>query len=104
MKPIPIIPETEALARRLVWFEPPAEALADTVRFVAYALEGATHADMTLLLRHLSEAELREALSAAPPGIIRPRSWHYWHARFGRIPAPPMPRRDFTPPAPPPAG
>jgi hypothetical protein len=26
MKPIPLMPETEALARRLVWFEDPADA------------------------------------------------------------------------------
>ena len=49
MKKIPLTPDTEALARRLVWFEPPAEALSDTSRFVAYALVRATHEDMTLL-------------------------------------------------------
>jgi hypothetical protein len=39
MKTIPLTPDTEALARRVVWFESPAEALSDTFRFVAYALE-----------------------------------------------------------------
>jgi hypothetical protein len=38
MKTIPLTPDTEALARRLVWFDPPVEALSDTSRFVAYAL------------------------------------------------------------------
>ena len=29
MKPIPLNPETEKVARRVIWFEPPAKALAD---------------------------------------------------------------------------
>ncbi len=95
MTPIPLTPETEQLARRLVWFEEPADALADPVRFVAYALEGGTHEDMQVLRRTLSEADIREALAAAPPGIIRPRSWAYWNARMGRIPVPPLPQRHF---------
>jgi hypothetical protein len=93
MKPLPLTPETEALARRLVWFEEPAQALADPVRFIAYALEAATHEDMTILRRYVSETDIREALAAAPPGIIRPRSWAYWNARMGRYPAPPLPTR-----------
>jgi len=87
------MPETEALARRLVWFEDPADALADPVRFVAYALERATHEDMEVLRRYLTDADIRDALAAAPPGIIGPRSWAYWHARLGRVPGPPLPTR-----------
>jgi len=93
MKAIPLTPDTEALARRLVWFESPAEALSDTFRFVAYALARATHDDMTLLRKFLSDDDLREALDHAPPGIIDPRSWAYWNSRLGRYPAPPMPKR-----------
>jgi hypothetical protein len=91
MTPIPLTPETEALARRLVWFEEPAEALADPIRFVAYALECATHEDITVLRAHITDADIREALDVAPPGIIGPRSWAYWNARMGRYPAPRVP-------------
>ncbi len=93
MTPIPLTPETAALARRLIWFEPPEQALADPVRFLAYALEYARMEDFALLRRHVSEADLRQALAQAPPGIIRPRSWAFWHARFGQYPPPPMPQR-----------
>ena len=96
MKSIPLTLETEALARRLVWFEEPAEALADPIRFVAYALESATHEDMNALRRTVTDADIREALDAAPPGIIRPRSWAYWNARMGRYPAPPLPKRQLA--------
>jgi hypothetical protein len=96
MKAIPLDQDTEALAARLVWFEPPVEALADPVRFMAYAFARATHEDMKLLRRYLDEDDLKEALDRAPPGIIDPRSWAYWNLRVGRYPAPPLPQRKLT--------
>lgn len=93
MRDIPFTPETEALARRLVWFEEPAEALSDTFRLAAYAFARATPQDMGLLRRFLTDDDLREALDHAPAGIIDPRSWAYWNAKLGRYPAPPMPTR-----------
>ena len=93
MKPIPLTPDTEALARRVVWFEEPSEALSDTFRFVAYALARATHEDMKLLRNFLSDDDLLEAIDNAPPGIIDPRSWAYWNSKLGRYPVPPMPKR-----------
>lgn len=95
MKPLPLTPETDALARRLVWFEEPAQALSDTFRFVAYALAKATPEDMKILRGFLTDDDFREALDHAPPGIIDERSWAYWNARLGRYPAPPMPKRDL---------
>ena len=95
MKTIPLTPETEALARRLVWFEEPAEALSDTVRFVAYALARATHEDMKILRAFMTDNDLREALDKAPPGIIDARSWAYWNSKLGRYHAPPMPARQL---------
>jgi hypothetical protein len=95
VKTIPIMPETEALARRLVWFEPPEEALSDASRLLAYAFARATHEDMKLLRTFLDDDDLREALDRAPPGIIDPRSWAYWNSKLGRYPPPPMPKRSF---------
>lgn len=96
MKPIPLNEDTEALAARLVWFEPPTEALADPVRFMAYAFARATHEDMKLLRRYIDEDDLKEALDRAPPGIIDSRSWAYWNLLIGRYPAPPLPKRRLT--------
>ena len=93
MKPIPLTPETAAIARRIVWFEEPAQALADPVRFMAYAMARATHADMKALRRYVSDEDFRAALDQAPPGIIDARSWAYWNNVMGRYPAPPMPTR-----------
>ena len=49
MRPIPLTPDMERVARRVIWFEPPPEALADPIRFMAYAATHATHADMKLI-------------------------------------------------------
>jgi hypothetical protein len=89
MKPIPHNRETDALARRLIWFESPGEALSDTVRFMAYAFARATHGEMKALRFCLDDDDLREALDQAPPGIIDPGSWAYWNLLLGRYPAPP---------------
>ncbi len=95
MKPLPRTPDIKAVARRVVWFEDPDEALSDPIRFMAYAMAAATHADMKLLRRHVSDDDFREALDKAPPGIIDPRSWAYWNIKMGRYPPPPLPRRRF---------
>jgi hypothetical protein len=95
MTPIPLNEETRSVAERLIWFEPPAAALADPIRFMAYAFARATHEDMKVLRAYVDDADLREALDNAPPGIIDPRSWSYWNARAGRYPAPPLPKRQF---------
>jgi hypothetical protein len=95
MNALPLTEDMQALARRLVWFEEPAEALSDPVRFMAYAFERATHEDINLLRRYVTDADMREALDAAPPGIIHPRSWAYWNAKMGRYPAPSLPRRQL---------
>jgi len=93
MKPIPLTAETEAIARRVVWFESPAEALSDPIRFMAYAMASATHAEMTVLRRYVSDDDFRVALDQAPPGIIDARSWAFWNSKLGRYPAPPLPAR-----------
>ena len=95
MKPIPLNQETEALARRMVWFEAPEQALSDPIRFMAYVMAAATPEDLAIVRRYVSEEDFREALENAPAGIIDPRSWAYWNARAGRYPAPPLPKRQL---------
>jgi hypothetical protein len=80
---------------RIIWFEPPERALADPVRFMAYAMTYARHEDMKLIREYVSDEDFREALDRAPPGIIDPRSWAYWNSKMGRYPPPPLPIRQF---------
>lgn len=93
MRAIPLTPEIEPVVRRVVWFESPEEALADAVRFMAYAMASATHEDMKIIRRYVDDADFLEALDKAPPGIIDRRSWAYWNSKMGRYPAPPLPVR-----------
>jgi hypothetical protein len=93
---LPATQEFHDIATRVIWFEPPEQALRDVPRFMAYAFRYATHEDMKVLRCVFNDENLREALDNAPPGIIDPRSWSYWHAIFGTYPAPPMPRRKFV--------
>jgi hypothetical protein len=95
MRPIPVTPQTMEIARRIIWFEEPEGALADPVRFMAYAMTYACHPDMQVIRQYVSDDEIRQALDAAPPGIIDPRSWAYWNLRMGRFPPPPAPKRTF---------
>jgi hypothetical protein len=95
VKEIPVTAETRSLAHKLVWFETADTALADPVRFLAYAFARATHEEMRVLRRYVDDDGLREALDHAPPGIIDPRSWSYWNLRLGRYPPPPLKQR-FT--------
>jgi len=95
MKPIPATPQTLSVAPRIIWFEPPERALADPIRFMAYAMTYARHEDMRVIRQYVSDDEFREALDRAPPGIIDPRSWAYWNSKMGRYPAPPLPKRHF---------
>jgi len=95
MKPIPLTPATLEVARRVIWFEPPERALADPVRFMAYAMRYAWYEDMRVIRAFVSDEDFREALDRAPPGIIDPRSWAYWNVKMGRYPTPPMPKRTF---------
>ncbi len=93
MKNLPPRPEIEAIARRVVWFEAPSQAIGSPARFVAYAMTYGDDADMRVLRKHLSDDELREAIEKAPAGIFDPRSWAYWNLKLGRYPTPPMPER-----------
>jgi hypothetical protein len=80
----------------VIWFEQLEQALADPVRFLAYAMTYGTHEDMRTLRRHLGDDDLREALMHAPPGIFDARSWSYWHLMLDRWPPPPLPERRLS--------
>ena len=95
MKPLPLTPELENVARRTVWFKSPAAALADPVHFVAHVLTYGVYEDVAALRRYVADDELREALANAPAGVFDPRSWAYWNLQLGSYPTPPLPKRGF---------
>jgi hypothetical protein len=92
-KSLPMTAELETTARRVIWFEDPPMAIANIPRFLAYAMTYGDYADVAAISKYLSDDEIRAALDAAPPGIFDPRSWAYWNLKYGRYPAPPIPKR-----------
>jgi hypothetical protein len=95
MKSIPVTRLTLEVARRVIWFEPPEQALSEPIRFMAYAMTYARHEDMQVIRRYVCDDDFRTALDQAPPGIIDARSWAYWNSKLGRYPPPPRPVRRF---------
>jgi hypothetical protein len=96
MKSLPLTQDNIALAKRIIWFEAPQQALADPVRFLAYAFKYADIEDIGFLKESYSPEELCNALINAPPGIIDARSWAYWNLILRDLsPPPPMPTRTF---------
>ena len=93
MKRLPHNSDLLTVAPRVIWFEPPEQALANPIRFLAYLMTYGTLEEIAVVRRYLDPDDFREALEHAPPGIIDERSWAYWNAMIGCYPAPPMPRR-----------
>jgi hypothetical protein len=95
LKRTPEIGELAELARRIVWFEPPEQALANPMRFLAYLMTYGTAEDIAIAKRYFTDGDFRRAVDQAPPGIFDDRSWAYWNIIMGRYPPPPQPKRQL---------
>lgn len=87
--------DLEEVAKRLFWWKPPAEALADSNRFLAQVMTYGTIEDLAVVNRHFPESAFREVLANPPAGVFDPRSWSYWHLRFD-LAARELPRRKLS--------
>lgn len=87
--------ELRSVARRVVWFKPPEETLEDRTFFLAHVMTYGTLDDVLTTQRYVSIADFRAALDHVPAGVFDPRSWAYWNIVFGRLPVPPLPRRQI---------
>jgi hypothetical protein len=93
MKLLPHTADLLEVARHVIWFEPPEQALADPIRFLAYLMTYGTIEEIVVVERYVGPDDFRAALEQAPPGIMDERSWAYWNVMTGRDPIPPMPER-----------
>lgn len=87
--------ELEETARRLVWWKPPAETLADPMRLLAQVMVYGSAEDIAVARRHFTDDAFEAVLKHPPPGVFDPRSWAYWHVVFGLDPPKQIPGRDF---------
>ena len=93
MRALPKTPELLRVARRVIWFDEPENALADPRQFLAHVMVYGTVEDLAALRGIVDLDDFREALENPPPGIFDERSWAYWNLVCGRRPAPPLPVR-----------
>ena len=93
MKPLPSTKEMLNVARRVVWFKEPREALGDPAHFLAHVMTYGTIDDLNALQGVVSDGEFIEVLEHPPTGVFDPRSWAYWNLKYGR-PASPLPSRE----------
>jgi hypothetical protein len=75
--------DLEKVASRLFWWKTPAEALVDSNRFLAQVMTYGTIEDLAVVRRLFPENAFRNVLANPPAGVFDPRSWAYWHVRFG---------------------
>jgi hypothetical protein len=93
---LPATPSLLAVARRVVWFKQPEEALADPVHFLAHVMTYGTAEDLQALNDSVGADALREVLRHPPPGVFDGRSWAYtgtiaWVSRHPASPYLPCP-------------
>jgi hypothetical protein len=92
-------PETflRAMARRYVWDQSEADALAFPDRIIRRVMDLGTIDDAFDLEPVFGRDKLAEVLRTSPAGALRPRSWSFWHHRLDLIAPtdapPPMPVR-----------
>jgi hypothetical protein len=85
--------DLEAVAKRVVWFKTPEDALRDVKLFLAHVMTYGTLSDINTTLQHFSEGDFEAVLDDAPAGIFDRRSWTYWNLRYHREPVPALPKR-----------
>ena len=70
------------LARKVVWWLTPAEALADPRRVIAQTLQWGDFDDMAILRAHYGDRKIAAVLKSAPDGVLDRRSWTLWSHAF----------------------
>ena len=85
------------IAPRYVWWKTAEEAVAMPERLVRRVIDFGTYDDLRALEIALSERVMADALVTAQGGEISPKSWAYFHYRYGLTepgsPVPPVPVR-----------
>jgi hypothetical protein len=83
------------VAKRIFWFGTGEEALEFPTRFLTYAMTYAADEDIEILRKYFSDDDFKATLANPAPGIFDQSSWAKWNTYYGRIPVPPLPKRQI---------
>ena len=87
--------ELLAIAKRVVWFQPPDQTLANPKLFLAHLMTYGTLDEVRTVRRQWGDDVFTAVLDDPPPGILDARSWAYWNLIYDRDPRTPLPVRRF---------
>ena len=85
--------EIRAVAKRVLWFEQPEEALSNPRRFLAYLMTYGTVEEVLTAKEYFSERDFEAVLEDPPAGIFDAHSWTYWNRVYKHAEVPPLPQR-----------
>jgi hypothetical protein len=85
--------ELKQVARRVIWFGTPEEALGIRHYFLTYLMNYGSDSDVEIARKYYSDEDFQDALDRPAPGIFFPDAWVKWNTRYKRIPIPPLPKR-----------
>ncbi|MHB8652802.1 MAG: hypothetical protein ACYDA9_02885 [Terriglobia bacterium] len=85
--------EILAVAKRVLWFEQPEEALSNPRRFLAYLMTYGTVEEVLTVKKFFTDRDFEAVLQDPPAGIFDARSWTYWNSVYKRDKVPPLPQR-----------
>jgi hypothetical protein len=85
--------DLRAVAKRVVWFKTPDEAVDYPELFLAHVMTYGSLDDIITTMKHYSEADFEAVLNHPPAGVFDRRSWNYWNLRYHHEPVPPLPQR-----------
>ncbi len=86
----------QEIAKRLIWWAPPEEALKKRRRFIAQVMVFGNLEDTKTLQKEFDRNELISVLENPPPGVFTSPAWHYWHLMLD-IKVTSLPTRELIP-------
>jgi hypothetical protein len=88
--------DLKRLAAKYVWWLSPEATLARPHFLLCQLMTLGTEDDVWTALDLVGESAFIEALKHAPPGVMDPKSWNFWHLVF-HLPMEPLPSRPLPP-------
>ena len=73
--PTPYPAELVGVARKVVWYDSPENALADLTMLLTQLMVYGSAADVTVVARYVPSEEFRKVLEHAPPGVFTKDPW-----------------------------